>query len=81
MTSGIGDKAELEAHGLGCIADAPELGKNLQVCRRLILPCRFLENTLWLFVSSVVYLSKLPLTTLSLLRAAAFLLTSLSIFV
>ncbi|CBJ28002.1 choline dehydrogenase [Ectocarpus siliculosus] len=30
MTSGIGDKAELEAHGLGCIADVPELGKNLQ---------------------------------------------------
>lgn len=31
MASGIGDKAELEAHGLDCIADVPELGKNLQV--------------------------------------------------
>ena len=31
MASGIGNRAELEAHGLDCIADVPELGKNLQV--------------------------------------------------
>lgn len=31
MASGVGDKAELQAHGVECIADIPELGKNLQV--------------------------------------------------
>lgn len=39
MASGIGDKAELQAHGVECMADIPELGKNLQV-RRPYKPCR-----------------------------------------
>eukprot|EP00903_Cladosiphon_okamuranus_P005497 g5478.t2 len=30
MASGVGSKQELAAHGLNCIADIPELGKNLQ---------------------------------------------------
>ncbi|CAN0139335.1 unnamed protein product, partial [Hapterophycus canaliculatus] len=31
MISGIGNKKDLKEHGLDCIVDVPELGKNLQV--------------------------------------------------
>lgn len=33
MSSGIGNKGDLEGHGLRVLVDIPGLGRNLQVCR------------------------------------------------
>lgn len=44
MASGIGDKAELQAHGVECIADISELGKNLQVRYRTNLSAPSMFN-------------------------------------
>lgn len=35
MLSGIGDSSVLSSFGINTIVDIPDVGQNLQVCRRL----------------------------------------------